>query len=274
MTTLVPTTDSDEIQSTSRTVGLRRNHRCRFPSTRPAILPNRMQREALTAIAEARDDGADRAIVISATGTGKTILSALDVRAVNPERMLFVVHREQILDRTIQEYQSPRSTSERLRQADWGLEADRPAFRLCHDPDPVPDRRSSRSTRAPSTTCSSTRCIEPAPPRYRRVIDHFHPDFLLGMTATPERTDGFNIFELFDYNVAYEIRLNRRSRRRCSPRSTTTGSPTLPSTTDDHHRRLHDLRALISPERVRSPVSRCPRELRAGRDRTARPHLL
>ncbi|MER2064385.1 MAG: DUF3427 domain-containing protein, partial [Alkalibacterium sp.] len=42
---------------------------------------------------------------------------------------------------------------------------------------------------------------------YHKVIDYFAPKFLLGMTATPERTDGFNIFELFDYNIAYEIRL-------------------------------------------------------------------
>ena len=42
---------------------------------------------------------------------------------------------------------------------------------------------------------------------YLRVIDHFKPKFLMGMTATPERTDDFNIYELFDYNIAYEIRL-------------------------------------------------------------------
>lgn len=42
---------------------------------------------------------------------------------------------------------------------------------------------------------------------YQKVMDYFHPQFMLGMTATPERTDGFNIYELFDYNVAYEIRL-------------------------------------------------------------------
>ena len=47
-----------------------------------------------------------------------------------------------------------------------------------------------------------------AAPSHRRVIDHFHPQFMLGMTATPERTDAFNVFELFDYNVPYEIRLN------------------------------------------------------------------
>ena len=38
-------------------------------------------------------------------------------------------------------------------------------------------------------------------------MDHFTPNFYLGMTATPERTDGQNIYEIFDYNIAYEIRL-------------------------------------------------------------------
>ena len=42
---------------------------------------------------------------------------------------------------------------------------------------------------------------------YHKVIDYFKPQFLMGMTATPERTDDFNIYELFDYNIAYEIRL-------------------------------------------------------------------
>ena len=42
---------------------------------------------------------------------------------------------------------------------------------------------------------------------YKKVMAHFQPEFFLGMTATPERTDGQNIYELFDYNIAYEIRL-------------------------------------------------------------------
>src|SRR5690625_7901534 len=42
---------------------------------------------------------------------------------------------------------------------------------------------------------------------YQRIIDYFKPKFLLGMTATPERTDGYDLFKLFDYNIAYEIRL-------------------------------------------------------------------
>ena len=43
---------------------------------------------------------------------------------------------------------------------------------------------------------------------YQKVIEYFQPKFLLGMTATPERTDGYDIFKLFDYNIAYEIRLH------------------------------------------------------------------
>src|SRR5699024_1374236 len=71
-----------------------------FPSRDDVVItPNSMQVDALSAIASVRADGRDRALIISATGTGKTILSALDVRAVNPNRMLFVAHREQILDR-------------------------------------------------------------------------------------------------------------------------------------------------------------------------------
>lgn len=69
------------------------------------VLPNAMQGKALAQIDLIRARGERRAIVVSATGTGKTILSALDVRAVAPRRLLFVVHREQILDKAITEFQ-------------------------------------------------------------------------------------------------------------------------------------------------------------------------
>ena len=44
---------------------------------------------------------------------------------------------------------------------------------------------------------------------YQRILNYFNPKFLLGMTATPERTDGLDVFKLFDYNIAFEIRLHR-----------------------------------------------------------------
>lgn len=174
-----------------------------------AIQPNVMQQDALLSLDLARAEGSRRAIVISATGTGKTILSALDVRAVAPKRLLFIAHREQILDRTVEEYRrvlgGPASDFGKLtgnaRQGDR-----RYVFATVQTlsqsyvldqiaPDSFDYVIIDEAHRAGSAT-------------YQRVIDRLTPAFLLGMTATPERTDGFNVFELFDYCVPYEIRLN------------------------------------------------------------------
>jgi superfamily II DNA or RNA helicase/HKD family nuclease len=174
-----------------------------------AIVPNAMQLEALAAIAHVRAQGSERALVISATGTGKTILSALDVRAVNPARLLFVAHREQILDRAMREFQRvlgvPASEIGKLAGS-------------THQTD-------SRYLFATVQTLSQSRVLAELDPSafdyilidevhragaasFGRVIEHFKPKFLLGMTATPERTDGENVFEIFDFTVPYEIRLN------------------------------------------------------------------
>ena len=174
-----------------------------------SITPNIMQVDALSAIATVRAAQKDRALVISATGTGKTILSALDVRAVNPERLLFVAHREQILDRAITEFQKVLGAPEDDFGKITGNSRD-------------PDRRYVFAT---VQTLSQQSVLDGLDPEgfdyilidevhragaksFTKVLDHFRPKFLLGMTATPERTDGQNIFELFNYNVPYEIRLN------------------------------------------------------------------
>ncbi|MGG5753532.1 DUF3427 domain-containing protein [Zafaria sp. Z1313] len=178
-------------------------------ATRPGIVPNLMQKDALEALEKVRLSGQRKAIIISATGTGKTILSALDVRAYQPQRMLFVVHREQILDRTIEEYRQVLGGSIR----DFGK-----LTGTVKEPN-------SRFVFATVQTLSQPGVLEQfrddhfeyvlideahrvGATSYQRVLGHFQPKFLLGMTATPERSDGFNVFELFDYNVPYEIRLN------------------------------------------------------------------
>lgn len=173
------------------------------------IIPNEMQQNALKAIATVRQANKDRALIISATGTGKTILSALDVREVNPKRMLFIAHREQILDRAIQEFQRvlQEPSSEFGKVSGSSREEDR------------------RFVFATVQTLSQQHVLEKIDPEtfdyilvdevhragaasFTRVLEHFRPKFLLGMTATPERSDGENIFEIFDYNVPFEIRLN------------------------------------------------------------------
>jgi superfamily II DNA or RNA helicase/HKD family nuclease len=174
------------------------------------ILPNQMQQEALAALAAERAGGHDKAIIISSTGTGKTILSALDARAFNAKRILFVVHREQILDRTILDYRRVLGG----RDSEYGK-----VTGLVKQPH-------ARYVFATVQTLSQDHMLDAFPPdafdyivmdeahragavTHQRILSHFRPAFVLGMTATPERMDGFNVFDLFDYNVPFEIRLNR-----------------------------------------------------------------
>ena len=173
------------------------------------IKPNSMQKDALLALDFARAEGAHRAIIISATGTGKTMLSALDVKALDPRRLLFVVHREQILDRTIREYQ----------RVLGGPDSDYGKLTGSHK---QPDKKYVFATVQTLSQPATLAELSPnafdyiivdeahrsAAETYQRVMDHFRPGFLLGMTATPERTDGSNVYEIFDYNVPYEIRLH------------------------------------------------------------------
>ena len=172
------------------------------------IKPNKMQKAALQEIQTVRESGNDKGLVISATGTGKTYLSAFDVRNFAPKRMLFIVHREQILQK---------AKSDFIRIL-GGMEKD---FGILSGNLRQTDARYLFAT---IQTISKEETLQQLDPQafdyilidevhkagaksYQKVIEHFQPKFLMGMTATPERTDDFNIYALFDYNVAYEIRL-------------------------------------------------------------------
>lgn len=180
------------------------------PVEHAAIQPNGMQLEALKALAEMRGvKHADRALVISATGTGKTILSALDVRAAAPRRLLFVVHREQILDRTIEAFHAVLGGP----LTDYGKLTGTAKQTGCRYVFATVQTLSKKEVLAEFNASAFDYVIIDEAHRsgatsYQRVLDHFKPPFLLGMTATPERGDGKSIYEIFDFNVAYEIRLN------------------------------------------------------------------
>ncbi|CAM3333463.1 DEAD/DEAH box helicase [Vagococcus fessus] len=177
-------------------------------NTNQEIKPNKMQEVALKNIEELRRKGEKRGLVISATGTGKTYLSAFDVRQVKPKRFLFIVHREQILSKARDEFHKI-------------LGGDKSDFRILSGSKKETESRYLFST---IQTISKENYLEQfakdhfdyilidevhkaGADSYKRVIDYFTPMFLLGMTATPDRTDGFDIYGLFDYNIAYEIRL-------------------------------------------------------------------
>lgn len=176
--------------------------------TYTVVKPNRMQQEAITAIEALRQKGAERALVISATGTGKTYLGAFDVKQAKPKRMLFLVHREQILRdaelsfRKVIGYDEHQSV---IYQSGMDLSNKQYVFATIQS--------LSRTNNLDGLDPDLFDYIlidevhHAAANSYQRIMTHFTPDFFLGLTATPERTDGQNIYELFHYNVAYEIRL-------------------------------------------------------------------
>ncbi|MDE5977698.1 MAG: DUF3427 domain-containing protein [Turicibacter sp.] len=143
---------------------------------------------------------------VALTGTGKTFLSAFDVWQVKPKRMLFVVHREEIL-------RSAKATFEKvMKDEDISM-----GFYTGH-------MKESEVNYLFATVQTMSRYCEQysrdyfdyiiideahhiAGASYQKLLDYFTPDFLLGMTATPERCDDFNIFDCFDGHVALEVRL-------------------------------------------------------------------
>jgi len=173
------------------------------------IKPNKMQKEALENIKKLRESGQDRGLLISATGTGKTYLSAFDVKKFNPKKFLFIVHRKNIAKKAMESYKTIFgrdksmglfSGEEKDIESDFifttvqtmSKETNLELFSKKHFDYIVIDETHRASA-----------------PTYQKILNYFTFKFLLGMTATPERTDGFDIFEQFNHNIAYEIRLNK-----------------------------------------------------------------
>ncbi|WP_124059293.1 DEAD/DEAH box helicase [Vaginisenegalia massiliensis] len=172
------------------------------------IQPNRMQREALKGIAQLRKQGAKKALVISATGTGKTYLSAFDVRSYRPNRFIFIVHREQILAKAKADYQKVigfRDEEACIYRSGQDLSSYRYVFATIQSLSRMENLNKIDPTWFDYILIDEVH--KAGAPTYQKVMNYFKPNFILGMTATPERTDGQNIYELFDYQVAYEIRL-------------------------------------------------------------------
>lgn len=172
------------------------------------VEPNKMQLAALNGIEAVRKSGENRALVVSATGTGKTYLAAFDVKRNRPQRMLFIVHREQILQKakldfhrviggSLDDFGVLTGTSRTI-DAKYTFATIQTLSRehvlTQFSADTFDYILIDESHRAGANT-------------YQRIFEYFKPKFLLGMTATPERSDGYDLFHLFNYNLAYEIRL-------------------------------------------------------------------
>lgn len=172
------------------------------PDEAPGPTPNAPQREALAALAALRADGESRALVVAATGVGKTYLAAFD--SAPHARVLFLAHREELLHQAMRSFASVRPGA---RVGIYGggrhdLDADV----LCASIATL--GRPEHLARFAADRFDYIVVDEfhhAAATSYERVLAYFEPRFLLGLTATPYRGDNRDVFALCDGNVAYRL---------------------------------------------------------------------
>ena len=173
------------------------------------ITPNTMQLEALKNLKLIRENNKTKALIISATGTGKTYLSAFDAKIFNPKKLLFVVHRLTIAKDALNTFRNVFGNEKTLglySGENRELECDF-VFSTIQTISKTAHLKNFTKNYFEYIIIDETH--RSSADSYQQLIEYFEPKFLLGMTATPERTDGNDIFKLFDHNIAYEIRLHR-----------------------------------------------------------------
>ena len=169
------------------------------------IKPNFMQRKALKELNRYRAVGTARALVVAAAGSGKTYLAAFDALNFSPKRLLYIVHEGSILKKSVETFQDVFGNA-----VSYGIFNGESKEM---DADFV---FATNVTMAKSLELFTTdyfdyiivdECHHATAKTYREIIGYFEPEFLLGLTATPERMDNQDVFDLFDKNVPYELRL-------------------------------------------------------------------
>lgn len=173
------------------------------------LKPNQMQIAFTENLKKLRENGEKRALLISATGTGKTYASAFALRDENPSKALFLVHREQIAKQAIKSYKRVFGDTKKfglLSGTSKDYEADYlfSTMQMMAKPEIM-----EQFAKNEFDTIIIDEVHRAGAGSYQRIINYFEPKFWLGMTASPDRTDGFDIYQLFDHNIAYEIRLQQ-----------------------------------------------------------------
>src|SRR5690554_6618753 len=170
------------------------------------IKPNEMQEMALEGLNSIRQSGGDKALVIAATGTGKTYLSAFDALQIMPKRLLFVVHRSKILMDALRTFKTILPDISMGQYTGQTKELDNDFIFASMQTVSKKDNL-MKFNRDHFDYIIIDEAHRTAADSYQRVINHFKPKFLLGMTAIPERTDSKSIYELYDNQIGVEIRL-------------------------------------------------------------------
>ena len=173
------------------------------------LKPNKMQVAAIQNLKKLRENGEDKGLLISATGTGKTYLSAFEIREYNPNRALFLVHREQIAKQALKSFQNVFGDTKSMGILSGNSKDITKDFIFSTVQTLSKDDVLNSFEKDTFDYIVIDEVHKAGAKTYQKIVNYFTPKFLLGMTATPERSDDFDIFKMFNYNIAYEIRLNQ-----------------------------------------------------------------
>lgn len=202
--------EHEEIDRLTRTLDL---------SYSQVLKPNDMQKQFTLSIEEIIRSGEKRAMLISATGTGKTYASAFAIRKLFADNLfrgkkaLFLSHREQINRQALKSYK--RVFGENIPMALLsGTENDirkarQASFLFSTMNMMAKEEIREQFGQKEFSVIVLDECHRSGAESYQKIINYFRPGLLLGMSASPERTDSFDVFKLFDHNIACEVRLQQ-----------------------------------------------------------------
>ncbi len=179
------------------------------------ITANSMQKEILEKLSHTRKIGNTRGLVVAATGTGKTYLAAMDLynfyyKENNKKELkfLFIAHREELLENALNTF----SVILEMKKSEFG--------RIYGGKRELKNNMVFASIQSLNNHYQKfsedmfdyiivDEFHHAAADTYKKIIGHFNPVFLLGLTATPERMDGKDIMEICNYNLVGEMRLKK-----------------------------------------------------------------
>lgn len=172
------------------------------------LKPNKMQVAFVKNVMEMRAQNIDKALLLSSTGTGKSLASAFMLREMGTRRALFIVHREQIAKQTLKSYKRVFGSSRTYgllsgNSRELGVEFLFATMQMM-------SKEEIRSHYSPEDfdVIILDECHHVGAESYQKIMQYFKPKFWLGMTASPD-TNQYDIYSIFDHHIAYEIRLQQ-----------------------------------------------------------------
>lgn len=171
-----------------------------------SLKPNSMQKTALENLSKSIKQGHKRGLAIAATGTGKTYLSAFASEHLKPNRVLFIAHREELILAAMESFKNIyKDTDASEFKIYKGRQRKLSTYTFASVQTLVNDLERIDSTMFDFIVIDEFH--HATANSYMKILNHFTPKFLLGLTATPERTDGGDVFELVNYNIVIDVRL-------------------------------------------------------------------